>query len=553
MKYINFLFDLDGVLANTHEIQVNSTFEAFLKIKGYHLNTKYHELINSTITTIKKLNILKDDSVINEDDIDKIYKIKKQIANTKFTLIEPDNDKISLFKYLKNNNSKIAVVTNGNRNSAKIILSKIGVIDNVDLLISNDDVVNKKPHSEPYIRAISYFGGDLKNYIIFEDSDVGLESARGTGAFVYKVDNYQDINITTINRINGIRNINILIPMAGLGSRFSERGFKKIKPLIEVAGVPMIKKAIDSLNIHGNYIFIVRCNENVNELKKYLLEYKPGCKIVDVAHLTEGSASSCYLAKELINNDNELIITNCDQYLEWDSEKFLRETRDQKLDCSVLTYNSNSNKNSFIKLNKENKAEMIREKEAISDNALVGVHYFKKGSFFIESYDEIFENKIKFKNEYYVSTVCDNMIKKCYNVGHVKLEKKESYHCLGTPDDYFKFLKYIGKLNINPIKLDTMYRGWFIGNFEPSAYKTKDFEVGYLLHKKGEVWDVHYHKHMKEVNLIVKGKMILNDTELNENDIFVIDKEEIACPIFLEDCHILVVKIPSVPGDKIIL
>ena len=125
MKYINFLFDLDGVLANTHEIQVNSTFEAFLKIKGYHLNTKYHELINSTITTIKKLNILKDDSVINEDDIDKIYKIKKQIANTKFTLIEPDNDKISLFKYLKNNNSKIAVVTNGNRNSAKIILSKI--------------------------------------------------------------------------------------------------------------------------------------------------------------------------------------------------------------------------------------------------------------------------------------------------------------------------------------------------------------------------------------------------------------------------------------------
>ena len=73
------------------------------------------------------------------------------------------------------------------------------------------------------------------------------------------------------------------------------------------------------------------------------------------------------------------------------------------------------------------------------------------------------------------------------------------------------------------------------------------------MHKKGEVWDVHYHKHMKEVNLIVKGKMILNDTELNENDIFVIDKEEIACPIFLEDCHILVVKIQSVPGDKIIL
>ena len=85
------------------------------------------------------------------------------------------------------------------------------------------------------------------------------------------------------------------------------------------------------------------------------------------------------------------------------------------------------------------------------------------------------------------------------------------------------------------------------------VFKTKDFEVGYLFHKKGEVWDVHYHKHMKEINLLIKGKMILNDLELNENDIFVIDKKEIACPIFIEDCYIIVIKVPSVPGDKIIL
>lgn len=553
MKYSNILFDLDGVLADTFDIQIESTLEAFLKVKGYKLSGKYHNLIGSTITTLKKLSILKNDNIINDNEINLIYKLKKEIADTKFNNIKPDKDKICLFNYLKEKNCNIAVVTNGNKNSAKLILSKIGVLDKIDLLIANEDVINKKPHPEPYVRAISHFGGELNNYIIFEDSEVGIQSAKGTGVFVHKVNNYKDVNIPTINRINGIKNINILIPMAGLGSRFSKRGFKKIKPLIEVAGVPMIKKAIDSLNIYGNYIFIVRCNENINELKKYLLEYKPGCKIVDVAHLTEGSASSCYLAKELINNDNELIITNCDQYLEWESENFLKETRDQNLDCCVLTYKSSSNKNSFIKVNEINNAEMIREKEVISDNALVGVHYFKKGSFFIESYEEIFNNKIKFKSEYYVSTVCDNMIKKDYKVGHIGMGKTERYHSLGTPEDYFKFLKYIGKLNINPIKLNTMYRGWFIGNFEPSTHKTKDFEVGYLTHKKGEIWDVHYHKHMKEVNLLVKGKMILNDVELNENDIFVIDKEEIACPIFLEDCYIVVIKIPSVPGDKIIL
>ena len=510
-------------------------------------------LINSTITTKEKLQKKKKKEIINESDIDKIYLRKKEIADSKFNNLEEDYDKINLFKYLKNSNCKIAVVTNGNKKSANLILTRIGIINYIDLIISNDDVKNKKPHSEPYIRAISYFGGDLNKYIIFEDSEVGIISAKGTGANVYQVLNYKDINIETIIKLNGVKNINILIPMAGLGSRFSNRGFKKIKPLIEVAGVPMIKKAIDSLNIHGTFIFIVRTNENLNELKKYLLEFKPVCKIVDVSELTEGSASSCYLAKELINNDNELIIANCDQCLEWNSKLFLDETRKRNLDCSVLTYKSDSNKNSFIKTDENGKGTLIREKEVISDKALVGVHYFKHGKLFVESYEDIYNKKIKFKNEYYVSTVCNNMIEKGLYVGNISLRKEDEFHCLGTPDDYFKYLKYIGKLNINPIKLSKMYRGWFIGDFEPSAYKTKNFEVGYLLHKKGEIWDVHYHKHMVEVNLLIKGKMILNDTELNENDIFVIDKKEIACPIFLEDCYILVVKIPSVPGDKIIL
>jgi dTDP-glucose pyrophosphorylase len=342
--------------------------------------------------------------------------------------------------------------------------------------------------------------------------------------------------------------------MAGLGSRFKERGFRKIKPLIEIDEEPMIKKAVDSLNIDGKFIFIIRTEENTKELKDYLSNYKKNCKIIEISELTEGSASSCYLAKEFINNDEELIIANCDQYLEWNSEEFLNKTRQKKLDCSVLTYLSNSEKNSFIKFHEDSeKALMIREKEAISNFALVGIHYFKQGNYFVESYEEIFNNKIKFKNEYYVSTACDNMIKKGYNVGHVLLKENESFHCLGTPDDYFNFLKYIGKLNIIPQRLETMFRGWYIGNFEPTVYKTKDFEVGYLLHKKGEIWPVHYHKYTTEVNLLTKGKMILNDLELNENDIFVINKGEIACPIFLEYCYIICIKIPSVPGDKIIL
>jgi quercetin dioxygenase-like cupin family protein len=99
-------------------------------------------------------------------------------------------------------------------------------------------------------------------------------------------------------------------------------------------------------------------------------------------------------------------------------------------------------------------------------------------------------------------------------------------------------------------KLDDMTRGWFIGNFEPSVLKTKDFEVGVLTHKKGEVWKKHYHKLGTEYNVLINGKMFICDTEINEGEIFTIDPYEIADPVFLEDCTVVCIKTPSVPGDK---
>lgn len=98
-----------------------------------------------------------------------------------------------------------------------------------------------------------------------------------------------------------------------------------------------------------------------------------------------------------------------------------------------------------------------------------------------------------------------------------------------------------------------MTRGWFIGDFEPSVLRTKDFEVGVLEHKKGENWPAHYHEFSDEYNLLLKGKMTIQKKELTEGDIFIIEKNEVADPIFLEDCMILVVKVPSVVGDKILV
>ena len=95
-----------------------------------------------------------------------------------------------------------------------------------------------------------------------------------------------------------------------------------------------------------------------------------------------------------------------------------------------------------------------------------------------------------------------------------------------------------------------MKGGWFVGNFEPTAYKTENFEVCYKEHPKGDEWDTHYHKKGTEINYLLEGKMTIQDTELNSGDIFILYPYEIADPIFLEDCKLIIIKTPSIPGDK---
>jgi hypothetical protein len=99
-------------------------------------------------------------------------------------------------------------------------------------------------------------------------------------------------------------------------------------------------------------------------------------------------------------------------------------------------------------------------------------------------------------------------------------------------------------------EIDTYRGGWFVGNFEPTAYKTKACEVAYKLHKKGEIWDTHYHKLSDEINYLIEGIMKINDCLLTAPCVFIIEKEEIASPVFLTDVRLIVVKIPGILNDK---
>lgn len=232
--------------------------------------------------------------------------------------------------------------------------------------------------------------------------------------------------------------------MVGLGKRFTDAGFKKPKPLIEVRNKAIIEHAIESLNIEGNYIFVVRKSDFSEELKFILKSLKPNSSIIEIDYITEGSVSSILLAKDLINNDEELITTNCDQRTDWDSNKFLEFCRNSDSDGIVVTYPydgilmGEKSPYSFIEVDPAGNGLRLEEKFAISENALCGIHYWKKGKDFVSSSEEMIKNNDRTNNEFYVAKTYNYLIKKNKKIKHYHLKKSE-FFSLGTPEDVKRF------------------------------------------------------------------------------------------------------------------
>jgi dTDP-glucose pyrophosphorylase len=235
-------------------------------------------------------------------------------------------------------------------------------------------------------------------------------------------------------------NINIIIPMAGLGSRFQNSGFIVPKPLIDINGIPMIVKAITSLDIEGNYFFIISKNNYSEKIKELILAVKPKSIFHEIDYTTEGPACSVLLHKSHIDNDNELIIANCDQIMTWNSDYFLHNVR--LYDGAVVTYHTNTNKNSYAKVSRKGSVLQIKEKEVISNISLNGIHYWKKGRYFISSVEEMISKQDRAVNgEYYIGPSYNYMIKNGYNVGIYHIPN-EYHHSVGVPEDLQKYLNY---------------------------------------------------------------------------------------------------------------
>jgi UDP-N-acetylglucosamine diphosphorylase / glucose-1-phosphate thymidylyltransferase / UDP-N-acetylgalactosamine diphosphorylase / glucosamine-1-phosphate N-acetyltransferase / galactosamine-1-phosphate N-acetyltransferase len=243
--------------------------------------------------------------------------------------------------------------------------------------------------------------------------------------------------------------INIIIPMVGEGKRFVDYGFKINKFLLPIDKdlTPMIEKAITTLDMTGQFIFIIREEGGIinSSLRTLLTKIYPTCIILSVDKLTEGPASSAYIAKNYIDNDNPLIISNSDQILDYNSDLFLKTC--SQYDGCVMTYTpdyevkiGSKDKHSFIKLDENGYGIQLEEKIAISNCALVGTHYYKRGKDFARAYEYIVQNNIRAPNgEFYISNTYQAMILMGYKIGIYHLGDNEKFHPVGEPKDYFKF------------------------------------------------------------------------------------------------------------------
>lgn len=228
--------------------------------------------------------------------------------------------------------------------------------------------------------------------------------------------------------------------MAGAGSRFQKAGYTFPKPLIEVHHKPMIQVVVENLDFQDQkHIFICQKSHYDQYALKYLLNLiRPECEIVIVSELTQGAACTTLLAEHLIDNDEPLLISNSDQFLEWDSSDFIKTAVDRGLDGSIVTFTATHPKWSFAKVNDQGFVTEVAEKKPISDVATCGIYYWRKGSDYVKYAKQMMRKNIRVNNEFYVCPVFNEAIKDGKQIGIYPIDKMWG---LGTPEDLNNYLK----------------------------------------------------------------------------------------------------------------
>ena len=447
------IFDLDGVLIESRELHYEALNDALRKVgTEYVITREEHLSLYDGLNTTKKLEMLSEKKGLDRKFFNQIWQ-DKQVAT--FNLIRqfPKNNKLrQMFAKLSSNGIKIAIASNSIRETVKLALLSVGVMEYVDYYVSNEDVKRTKPYPEMYWQCMTALDVLPKNTVIIEDSHIGRQGALDSGAHLVPVKDSYDLTMEKIDEaidtLNGVlkkmipwrdKKMNVLIPMAGAGSRFAAAGYTFPKPLIEVNGKPMIQVVAENLNVDAHFIYIVQ-KEHYDKynLKQLLNLISPGCDIVQVNSLTEGAACTTLLAKELINNDEPLLMANSDQYVEWNSNECLYAFTADGVDGGIVTFRATHPKWSFAKLGDDGFVTEVAEKNPISNIATVGIYYWKKGSDYVKYAEQMIEKNIRTNGEFYVCPVFNEAIG---DGKKIRVKDIPKMWGIGTPEDLNYFLE----------------------------------------------------------------------------------------------------------------
>ena len=442
------IFDLDGVLVEAKQIHFNSLNKALGE--KFTISWDEHLSIYDGLKTNQKLNILTEQKGLPVSKHKQIWEDKQKYTLKSLSNLQPSTHLQTCMGALISDGYKLAVCSNSIRKTVLTVLSKFDIIDRFDLILSNEDVKNSKPHPEIYWKAMSMLECLPEETLIVEDSPYGLLAASRSKAYVMRVGSPKDVTYININKYLNRKKmdivpkwkdekLNVLIPMAGAGSRFSQAGYTFPKPLIEVKGKPMIQVVIENLNLDANYIYVVqKSHREKYNLDTLLNLLTPGCKIVETEGLTEGAACTALLAKDYIDNDSPLFFANSDQFVEWDSNEFMYKMQETNSDGGIVSFKATHPKWSFAKIDENGLVTEVAEKNPISDIATVGYYYWKQGSDFVKYSEQMIQNNTRVNSEFYVCPVFNEAIN---DNKKIRTFNVKGMWGLGTPEDLNYYLE----------------------------------------------------------------------------------------------------------------
>jgi|DEB19_MinimDraft_3_1074340.scaffolds.fasta_scaffold03733_5 HAD superfamily hydrolase (TIGR01509 family) len=447
------IFDLDGVLIDSKELHFEALNEA-LKMIGseFEISHREHSTKYDGLSTKKKLEMLHVEKDFPIQHFETVWKLKQEITVRMLGEIRRDEELVNFMDFLREQGIQLSVASNSVRKTIDIVLGNLGILEYFSLILSNEDVKSAKPHPEIYWKTMMHFEVVPDKTAIFEDSYVGRLAAQRSGARLIPIENRRDLTwqkiqqaVSPSSKMSSMNTpwksdkLNVLIPMAGAGSRFETAGFTFPKPLIEVRGKPMIQVVVENLNIDARYIYIVQ----KTHFEKYNLEYllkllTPNCEIVQIEGLTEGAACTTLLARDLIDNDDALVIANSDQFVVWNSGETIYSFMADGIDGGMVTFNATHPKWSYARIDENGIVKEVAEKKPISEIATVGIYFWKKGSDYVKYADKMIEKNIRTNGEFYVCPVFNEAIG---DGKKFRIRSIEKMWGLGTPEDLNFFLE----------------------------------------------------------------------------------------------------------------